>query len=128
MSARVQPVRVSAALTSFVRRDAQLAHLTHFHAETALIPPRDHAANPRIVLEWLLARVLCRPEFLSSLLDDTGRMHLDARALGDGRLAGAGLDDVEGRVEARELHEARGGRDEGEEKRRHHGLLDVAVV
>lgn len=64
----------------------------------------DHLADARRVLEWLLARILGRPEFLAGLNDHSRRMDSNARALGDHRRTCVSLlEDLVGCLKAADL-------------------------
>merc|ERR1719160_500699 len=100
---------------ALVRRDDQLARLADLHAEAALVPALDDAADAGLVREGLLARVLRRPELLAGLLDDARRVDGRRRALRD-LLARAGRDRAHRRAVAAGGRRHLGHRDECDEE------------
>ena len=86
------------AVAPLVRRN-QLPRLADLHAEAALVPALDDAADAGLVREGLLARVLRGPELLARFLDDARRVDGRRRALGD-LLARAGRDGAHRRAVA----------------------------
>jgi len=80
---RDAPGRKTAGAVALVSRDGELALLADFHAQAALVPAFDHAADAGLVGKGCLPRVFRRPKLCSRLLDHAERVDCGCTPLGD---------------------------------------------